>query len=78
MGKMKQRKRNSHGNSPREREKKAGQEQLKAREGGIPSTQISEREIKGKCPGTTATPPHAETMSSASNQPIRPKTKRPP
>ena len=35
------------------RRKKAGQEQLKAREEGIPSTQISEREIKGKCPGTT-------------------------
>ena len=29
------------------RRKKAGQEQLKAREGGIPSTQISEREIVG-------------------------------
>ena len=36
-----------------EREKKAGQEQLKAREEGIPPTKISEREIKGKCPGTT-------------------------
>ena len=35
------------------RRRKAGQEQTKEMEGGIPSTQISEKEIKGKSPDTT-------------------------
>ena len=56
----------SGSSSQRERKQgKSSREQSDCKGRGR-STQTSERRMKGKSPGTTATPPHAETMSSAS------------
>ena len=73
VGKMKQRKRRPKGNSQREegRQGKAGKGKGRTQ----PRYQRGkEREMRG----TTAAPPHAETMSSASKYVAKPKTKRPP
>ena len=68
----------SRSSSQRERKQgKSSREQSDCKGRGCLPTQLSERRTKGKSPGTTATPPHAETMSSASNQPNHPKTRRP-